>query len=177
MIQLRRFSTSLVRSVVLPIKQVSLKNIVLSTKQPLPATPKRHIKTSLKCLKNRHAASASNEMWLASSNQLKIFLRTYELDVESYSMKNEVVKYLIKHYAPNKEELRKSWKNSYALHLNGYEDELDLYSIHALMLDSYKFCNIIFDIKQQNLFNKQKLLEDWKGGLDRQVLPFIFIFL
>ncbi|KAL7078333.1 hypothetical protein ACQ4LE_002751 [Meloidogyne hapla] len=167
MFQLRRFSTTLVRSVPLPIKRVSFQNDV---KEALPDSPQQRMTLAAKFIDEKDTASASYEIWSAASLQLSIFLRTYELDVDSVFMMSSVVSYLAKHCTPDPHEFIGNWASAYIASKNANRDENDLDSIYYWMLDVSKFCNTLYDINNQNLFNKQQMLDEWNGSLSQELL-------
>ena len=82
--------------------------------QNVTASPQTHINHAASFIEKGCAADAAEEVWLASSCQLKCFLRLHMFAVNSYQMKDNVVMYLKEHCAIDSEELINSWDVAYA---------------------------------------------------------------
>ncbi|CAK5110719.1 unnamed protein product [Meloidogyne enterolobii] len=119
-------------------------------------------------IRDLDVASASKEIRLGSSLQLKVFLRTYELDVDSFSMQTNVVNYLTENCVDDGEEFSSNWNCAHCAHKH-YDDFEHLLSVSISYDAAVDFCNELYEIVMNKRFDKNHLLAEWKGRWDKEV--------
>ncbi|CAK5101302.1 unnamed protein product [Meloidogyne enterolobii] len=175
--QVRAFSTTLLRSFPrsfprLPVTPPLARVVAEELKRYehcSPVTPDSHIKMANQHIRDLDVASASKEIRLGSSLQLKVFLRTYELDVDSFSMQTNVVNYLTENCVDDGEEFSSNWNCAHCAHKH-YDDFEHLLSVSISYDAAVDFCNELYEIVMNKRFDKNHLLAEWKGRWDKELL-------
>ncbi|CAK5110714.1 unnamed protein product [Meloidogyne enterolobii] len=165
--RVRAFSSTSRLLVPLPIRRVAVDVPVIVDQPCIPATPQSHFQLALEHIGKRAGASACEEIWLGSSLQLKVFLRTYSMDVDYFTMKSRVVDYLALNCVDDSDAFIGFWANAYSAHKFGYNDVEFLSLILPTYRSATRFCNELFDIHMENRFNKKHFLAEWRSQKSR----------
>ncbi|KAL7070600.1 hypothetical protein ACQ4LE_010220 [Meloidogyne hapla] len=128
-------------------------------------TPQSLLDEAVFHIEKLQGAIACDLAWLASSRQLKNYLRMNEVDINSHMVKSKVVEYLFasctdENLAPL---ISSTWDTLERGHANSYKNDYGLKKVGQVLVAAELFCNIICDLHEKKPFKSSIDLNDQKS--------------